>query len=713
MTKSFLLLLFFSLFCVFNIYSQDEPTQIAQDTSQTNADILGLSIEDLMNMTVTTASKSSEKIQSAPAIMSLITSKEIEGFGALTLSDLLDRLTSTYMIGTSFAPEGMLAIRGKQTEHYNTNVLILLDGRPLRESFHGGYNGVIYNMFPIGQLDRIEIIRGPGSVLYGSNAYVGVINLITKTGSENAVSATARYGSFNTKQVMVSVNKTVNDLHVAFGANYLASDGWDFTARGENEVIRNKKNTEDSLYKDPKTIKRDEKGLGATLKIGYKGLTFNSFAAVNDWASMGRTPVWSTPIHHRIENKRLFADLGYQAEVNKIWSVSGNATYNHMDFRSYLSGQQDDLTRRGSDDVLFEVTNYIKPTEKINIVFGGLSNMQSGRGVQPDLSATGKSYNLSTAENPDPWVTVPTYDVIWNSAYLQADYTPIKYLKLVVGGQANKITGFKTDFVPRLGAIVSATDNLGFKLLYGQAFRAATAFERTSFSPPSVYGNVLLTPEKITTYEAQLFYTLSKLDITATYFYNFDNNKITRTNVTDTLLFASSKVPFSQKYVNSGHVITQGVEVEAKLKTGKMLNFYGSSTYQTSKDNLDRKDYDGMPNLMVKLGILFNFRDKVNAGLFGSYFGTGGSIYRYNATGALLTKVANPAANAYNDVSLNITGNLKKIFAWERGPDLLLHCYITNLLDEKIYYQEVVRRNINTLPGRAGRAFTIGVTLKF
>lgn len=703
----------FCLAVLINVYGQSDSTSTNVAADTTANDMFSMSIEDLMDIKVTTASKTAESIQSAPAVISVVSAKEIEGFGALSLSEVLDRLTSTYMISSSFAPDGMLAIRGKQTEHYNTNVLILLDGRPLRESFQGGYNGIIYSMFPVSQLERIEIIRGPGSVLYGSNAYVGVINLITKTGAANSVQGTIRYGSFNTKQAVVSVNKKIKDLEIALGVNALQSDGWDFSARGEREVIRNKKNTADSVFKDAQTIQRDNKGLGANLKVGYKGLTLNTFAATNDWATMGRVTDWSTPNDFRIRNNRLFADLGYQQDVSQKWTIASNMTYNHFDFESYSSGQNDKLTHRESDDILFEIANYIKPAKNFNIVIGGLSNMQSGKGIQPDLTASGKAFSIAKEANPNPWITVPYYDVIWNSAYFQADYTPIKMLKLVAGGQANKITGFKTDFVPRLGAILTFTDNLGLKLLYGQAFRAASAFERSSFSPPSVYGNPLLTPEKITTYEAQVFFTKSKLDISATYFFNHDGNKITRENVKDTLLISGSKVAFSQKYVNSGYVETNGIEVEAKFKIGSLFNLYGSSTYQTSLDNLDRKDYDGMPNLMAKIGVLFNFREKLNIGLFNSYFGTGGDINKYDANGNVLTKQANPNVTAYNYTSLNISTNLKNLLAKDKFPDLILQCYITNLLDEKVYYQEVVRRNINSLPGRAGRAINLSATVRF
>lgn len=701
------------IFSYGTIFSQSDSTVVSQDSLGVNADVFSMSIEDLMDVKVTTASKNAERIQDAPAAMSVMTAKEIEGFGALTLTELLNRLTSTYMVSTSFAPEGMLSIRGKQTEHYNTNVLILMDGRPVRESFHGGYNGVIYNMFPVSQIERVEIIRGPGSVLYGTNAYVGVVNVITKKGNDNAIQSTVRYGTFNTVQALASVNKKVKDLEIGFGLNAMHSDGWDFTARGENDVVRNRKNTADSAFKAPNTIKRDDKGIGASLKLGYKGLTLNALAAINDWASMGRITDWSKPYDFRIRNNRVFADLGYLTEINKVWSVSVNGTYNYFDFSSYSTGMQDDLTRRSSSDGLVEITNYIKPAKNFNIVLGGLTNMQTGEGVQPTLRANGKNFDVTKSANGNPWITVPKYDVIWNSAYVQADYTPWTFMKLIAGGQVNKIPGFDADFVPRLGTVLYLNENMGAKLLYGQAFRSPSAFERSSYSPPSVYGNALLTPEKITTYEAQAFYTKSKFDITATYFYSHDGNKITRTDVKDTLMVGGSKLGYSQKYVNSGYVVTQGVEVEAKVKAGKMFSIYGSSTYQTSRDNLERVDYDGMPNLMAKVGVLFNYNNKINAGLFNTYIGTGGDINKYSKTGAVLTKMVNSTVNPYNDMSLNVSANLKNLLTSEKMPEISIQCYVTNLLDDKINYAEVVRRNINSLPGRPGRAINIGATIKF
>jgi outer membrane receptor for ferrienterochelin and colicin len=248
--------------------------------------------------------------------------------------------------------------------------------------------------------------------------------------------------------------------------------------------------------------------------------------------------------------------------------------------------------------------------------------------------------------------------------------------------------------------------------LYGQAFRAASAFERYSYSPRSVYGNPLLTPEKITTYEAQVSYATKRIDVSVTLFRNEDNNKISRMNVKDTLRFEGSKVPFAQKYVNAGYINTNGIEVEGKTKINDYVSLLGSVTYQTSKNDAGQENYDCTPMLMAKIGVLFNYQKKASLGVYNSYFGEPGDYYLLSPKGDILTKMANPSAKAYNNLSANASFNITNTFKL-KIPQISLTCYASNLLDEKIYYPEVVRRNINTLPGRPGREIMGGILLSF
>ena len=136
--------------------------------------LFDLSLKELLaTEVVTTASKYQQDWSSASAVSSTITRTEIEAFGANNLVEVLERVVSIHMTGSNFFPQNVTAMRGDLLGHYDNHILLLLNGRPLRESYSGGVNFSIYTAFPLSVIERIEIIRGPGSVLYGTNAYSG------------------------------------------------------------------------------------------------------------------------------------------------------------------------------------------------------------------------------------------------------------------------------------------------------------------------------------------------------------------------------------------------------------------------------------------------------------------------------------------------------------------------------------------------------------
>ncbi len=681
----------------------------AQDNKMDSDSLFNLSLEDLMNISVTTASKTKEDIQSAPAIINVVSAKDMEAYGAINLTDILDRLTSVYLISTYFSPDGMVSMRGAQTGLYNTKVLILLDGRPMRESFHGGYNGVIYSMFPIDQIERIEVIRGPGSVLYGTGAYVGVINLVTKSVIPNQkVRASAQYGQFNTKQGSLSYGDRIGEWQFSSSLYAIKNDGWNYTARGETDVIRNKKNTADSVFLPPTTIKRDIGGVSGLLNLKYRGLTFNNFIAGNDWATMNRTPVWPNPLPYRIANTRYFSDLTYSKEINEFWTATLSSTYNYFAYRAYAPGKADDYLRRYSSDLLLEFTNYFKPFLNFNLVVGGLANIQSGKGVAPDTDANGKSVSLDSSTNPNPWNTVPQYGYTWYSGYFQCDYKPSKNVKIIGGAQVNKIDGLEANVSPRLGLIISANQNLGWKILYGNAFRSPSAFERYSISPNSVAGNSGLTPERISTFESQIFYNHKKFGLSATYFYNHDSHTITRENLTQTI----NGVTVTQLYVNGGFLNFYGVELEGKATLGD-ATLTASFTHQNSKDDLNEEDHTGIPLNIAKMGVQYPFNKWASFGIYNSYYGHTANYYLMNSTGTIITKIANPEVSAYSYMSVNIKINVQEIIGKEKFPSLTLGLFVNNVLDQQVYYPELARTNINSLPGRPGRSVYGSLLVKF
>jgi outer membrane receptor for ferrienterochelin and colicins len=140
-------------------------------------ELLSYEIEDIA---VWVASKRKEKLSQAPGIVSVITTKDIQSYGANNLQDLLSRLPNVYVWGSGLARDNVVSIRGQVQTHLDNHVLILLNGRPIRGGTSSGVQLDIYRNFPLESIERIEMVRGPGSVLYGTNAFSGVINIVSK-----------------------------------------------------------------------------------------------------------------------------------------------------------------------------------------------------------------------------------------------------------------------------------------------------------------------------------------------------------------------------------------------------------------------------------------------------------------------------------------------------------------------------------------------------
>ncbi len=188
---------------------------------------LGMSLEELLETRVVTPSKRSEGIGDAPGIISIVSRQEIAGFAALNLGQVLNRVTGAAYLTANVFSDNVVSLRGASTTPYNNHVLILLNGRPVRDPISGGLNSALLAAFPLRSIERIEIIRGPGSVLYGSCAYAGVINIITRSATQPGVGVEVElgYGSQGTLNQSLSADFTHGDLQGQLGLARLDDTG--------------------------------------------------------------------------------------------------------------------------------------------------------------------------------------------------------------------------------------------------------------------------------------------------------------------------------------------------------------------------------------------------------------------------------------------------------------------------------------------------------
>jgi outer membrane receptor for ferrienterochelin and colicins len=171
--------------------SIDQPQVKSETYASVDEELYALiAMEPDELLTVVVASKRKENWEKAPGVITVVTKKDIQSYGANNLHDVLIRLPNVYTFGNTIFRDNVVSIRGQSFTNTDNHVLILLNGRPFRESHIGGINMPVYKGIPLESIEQLEVIRGPNSVLYGANAFSGVINIITlnpKNNPENEI----------------------------------------------------------------------------------------------------------------------------------------------------------------------------------------------------------------------------------------------------------------------------------------------------------------------------------------------------------------------------------------------------------------------------------------------------------------------------------------------------------------------------------------------
>lgn len=623
--KMITLAMMMALFITLPLAAQEEDDEFESMTSM---------ISDLMDVKVSVASKSEEDINDAPGIISVVSRREIEGFAAENLGQILDRVVGANFLSANCWVDNVVHFRGQSKTPYDNHTLILLNGRPLRDPMTGGFNSTVYAVFPIDTIDHLEIIRGPGSVLYGSAAYSGVINIVTREQAEGSSEArvalmAGTQGAFG-QQFAGGVNK--EGMSFNYGFNHYSNDGpeYEFT---DGIGVLDKGNWDRTYY-------------GGFANLNYEGLTINGYYSKFEPYGVGGANLdWIEDNY--MNHEAIFIDAGYSYEVNEKFSLDANITFNRHEFVE----EKANSTMEGYD-FLYELTAKFQPFEGMNVIVGGVVD-------NTDYSGTKFIDN----------------NIVDTSLYAQFDYKLNENVKLIGGLQWNKPDGIDGNVSPRVGMILKMNEELGIKVLYSSAFRKGYPWE-TSFYHPVFRGNLDLKPELIDTAEAQIFYKAENHQASATFYYSNMSDIIIRNYHVD----STAPYGFYLKYANGGEHEFYGIELEDKYKVNDNLVLMGSFYYQTNEDDKGVEDATLHPNTMFKVGALYT-NEGWNVGVWNSYFGDPTQV---------------PGRPATNDVPEGYSLLSAKI-SYTYSENLKFAVEGVNLLDELITYPEYTSRGINSL----------------
>lgn len=564
-------------------------------------DLLNMEIEDLMKVKIVTiATGAKQTLAQAPAVATVITADDIEAIGATDLDDVLETVPGLH-VGRSTLYNPIYTLRGIYSS-YNPEILVLVNGNPINTLYTGGRT-LLWGGMPVNAIARIEIIKGPGSALYGADAFAGVINLITKTKADiGGTEVGLRGGSFNTQDAWLLHGQTWQGFDVALAVEYHNTDG-------QREIVAADAQTQfDKLFGThaslaPGSVNLSRQNLEANLDIA-KGAwrwrtNYQGRRNFGDGAGVGQ----ALDPQGQMASDRLNTDLTYHnADWIKHWDVTAQLNYfetsyeTTKDFAIFPPGAFGGTYPDGylGNTALAERHTRVH----LSAFYSGIENhsIRVGTGYH-----YGDLYNVKSVANfgtdpatglplppggglvdfsNTPYTFMPTQTRQDWYVFLQEVWAFHDHWELTAGARYDNYSDFGSTFNPRLALVWQTTPDLTSKILYGQAFRAPAFQELYQANNPVAAGNPHLQPEQMEMWELALDYRATKTLRGALNLFTYQ--------ISDQILFApASGIKARTLAQNVGSQEGQGMEMEVQWKPLNHWSVSGNYSYQHSVDHQD------------------------------------------------------------------------------------------------------------------------------
>lgn len=639
-------------------------------------DVEELSIEELLNVEVTVASKSQQSVGDAPSSVTVFTREEMKNMGIRTVEELLNYIPGfvTSRETSEFRKEHIKARGGRFYD-----IMFQYNGQRINSLYQGSYSDG-NQQIPIDNLKQVEVIRGPGSALYGSNAFLGVVNIVPDDRLNNFSLA---LGDADRREASINFSTQTDDLSVvAFvqgfsdsGLEYVLTDQWGRTAE----------------TRDP------ENGLNALVTLKYKNWSFmlrHNEARIEDFIMFGS-------LGNRINNgksRQSLLNLAYRlrasSKINIDFSTgyvydNWNAVFTQLpigiipvafneqgvptQFNQQVLAGGPNLESYNANlniDASFQVSRFNHLIAGVSLSHGKLTRVDNQGFWNYEIGNDFEYFEVMKPNTPGKeFNELETRNVL--SVYLQDEHKLGKSFKLTAGFRFDSYNDFGSAFNPRLALIYSTPFNSKIKLMYGSAFRAPNFSELYDKNNPSFVGNPELGAEKVTTLEAAYIQEFKNFQCAITFF---------QSDMTE-LIEAKKRIdpndpssPFI--YENLGEQTTRGLEFELKVMPVAHFMFYGSLLHFLDVDNLT------IPKTTGSFGINFHYQ-YFNVNINGLFRGDSDLVSHQGAYIILNAKL-----------SIDVTDKIK------------LSGVIRNLADTT-YYTHSILSPVGVQ--NRGRTFTIGI----
>ena len=617
------------------------------------------------------ATRTKLNIDFVPGMVTVLHGKDLLAKGVRTVYEALGLVPG---IELSMAGDGQVQflMRGLGKTFASTKIKFLLNGVDLNSTL--GPNIVIHTI-PIEQVDRIEVVRGPGSAIYGEHALAGVVDVITVTQKKSAF---VRYGNVDGSSIGAVYSAQSADSKTGLSLNLAQTSisGADVMA-GKDKLAGT---PWQSISNAPGPSNERESNRSAILNLHYRGTTlvaqhvaaaFGDHFGVNDVLPEERSDMARSLTFNTIELRqpwRLGRDM--RADMRVAWThfvidVDGQQLYpagyrNEFPATGVRGGPHYEGTRRSVKSTL-EI-----PVEKFHLALLGAEYadvIQGDTWNQRNYDPNRLAPYLPPAQVPekkytgaDNWLKEGLERRIL-SAYLQDQYTGVDKLSITAGVRIDHYNDVGNAVTPRIGAVYQLSSRQTLKLQYSDAFRPPSFLELYARNNPVVNGNTDITPERMHNLEAGYIYNSGQHIFRATAF----SSAIKHIIIVDST---------TRKYQNGGGADIRGFELEAMAPVRRDVKVDANISVQSSDTRDGLSPLWGAARTLANAGVLYQMASDRFMNV----------QYRYAGARERETTDARSALDGYQTFDLTFSAN--KFWL----PALSLRAGVRNMFDARVVY---------------------------
>lgn len=617
------------------------------------------------------ASKYEQKPSEAPASITVISAEEIQHFGYRSLTDILRSVRgffTTYDRNYSY-----VGVRGfGRPGDYNTRILLLQDGHRINDNVYDQASIGSESIIAVDTIDRVEIIRGPSSSIYGTNAFFAVVNVITKTGRQlKGTELTASVASYSTLDGQVAYgNKFGTGVEAYVFGSYYDSNGQNLYYPEFDDPATNNGWANDDDH---------DKAVRFFGKLSSGNFSLEGAASSRDkqipTASFGT--LFDDP-RERTLDERAYLAARYNRPMSDGSSLTGSLSYDIYRYYGdypYPADPDGGLFKdKGLGQWWTGEVQSVRTVGKRHKVIGGAEIRYNSQQDQEAHDETPLSY-LDDRRSSKIW-----------ALYLQDEYRVRDNLILNLGVRHDGYETFGGTTNPRLAVIYTTRGDTTLKFLYGRAFRAPNMYELYyDDGGISQKANPELDPESIDTYQIEVGWPLGNRFRGTALLYDY--------RIKDLISQENDPADDLAVYRNVERVKSEGIELEMDGRFARHLEGRISYAYQRTEDRATGDTLSNSPGHLAKCNLSIPMLDdRLSAGLEVQY-----TSRRLNTQGGTV--------GGYTLANLNFL-----IKSWKKGPTVGVGIY--NLLD-KDYADPGGTEHIQAAIPQDGRSYRLQVRYEF